>query len=105
MWYTVADIDPLMSTQAFVCANSLAHWNAVISCASFQIVHRTLAAMLGSLAALAALAVIGDVSCHSPNPWLTTQWNVSSKMFQDSGFRCFFHYFICHVHVFAQEPC
>ncbi len=27
-----------------------------------QIVHRTLAAMLGSLAALAALAVIGDVS-------------------------------------------
>lgn len=29
---------------------------------NFQIVHRTLAAMLGSLAALAALAVIGDVS-------------------------------------------
>lgn len=28
----------------------------------FQIVHRTLAAMLGSLAALAALAIIGDVS-------------------------------------------
>lgn len=28
---------------------------------TFQIVHRTLAAMLGSLAALAALAVIGDV--------------------------------------------
>lgn len=31
-------------------------------CVNFQIVHRTLAAMLGSLAALAALAVIGDVS-------------------------------------------
>lgn len=28
----------------------------------FQIVHRTLAAMLGSLAALAALAIVGDVS-------------------------------------------
>lgn len=28
----------------------------------FQIVHRTLAALLGSLAALAALAIIGDVS-------------------------------------------
>lgn len=37
--------------------------NTVVSCASFQIVHRALAAMLGSLAALAALAVIGDVSC------------------------------------------
>lgn len=81
---------PLTSTQAFVCANSLADRNAVISCASFQIVHRTLAAMLGSLAALAALAVIGDVSCHSPDPWLTTQWNVSSKTFRDSGFCCFF---------------
>lgn len=31
-------------------------------CLNFQIVHRTLAAMLGSLAALAALAIIGDVS-------------------------------------------
>ena len=30
----------------------------------FQVVHRTLAAMLGSLAALAALAVIGDVSLY-----------------------------------------
>lgn len=29
---------------------------------SFQIVHRALAAMLGSLVALAALAVMGDVS-------------------------------------------
>lgn len=34
----------------------------VLLAATFQIVHRTLAAMLGSLAALAALAIIGDVS-------------------------------------------
>lgn len=32
-----------------------------------QIVHRTLAAMLGSLAALAALAFIGDVSFRECN--------------------------------------
>lgn len=30
-----------------------------------QIVHRTLAAMLGSLAALAALAIVGEVSCQT----------------------------------------
>lgn len=36
----------------------LKYW--IFSC--FQIVHRTLAAMLGSLAALSALAIIGDVS-------------------------------------------
>ena len=38
--------------------------------ASPQIVHRTLAAMLGSLAALAALAIIGDVRllfCYKNN--------------------------------------
>lgn len=46
--------------------------NEIISCVPFQIVHRTLAAMLGSLAALAALAVIGDVSCNILNQWLTT---------------------------------
>uniref|UniRef100_A0A2K6TBP3 OCA2 melanosomal transmembrane protein n=1 Tax=Saimiri boliviensis boliviensis TaxID=39432 RepID=A0A2K6TBP3_SAIBB len=65
----VLNTDPLTSTQASVGANSLVDQHAVTSCASFQIVHRTLAAMLGSLAALAALAVIGDT-------------------FQDSGFHC-----------------
>lgn len=33
----------------------------ILFCLFLQIVHRTLAAMLGSLAALAALAFIGDV--------------------------------------------
>lgn len=40
------------------------HVNTCFLCLPFQIVHRTLAAMLGALAALAALAVVGDVSCH-----------------------------------------
>lgn len=35
---------------------------SVVNVLSFQIVHRTLAAMLGSLAALAALSIIGNVS-------------------------------------------
>ena len=46
--------------------------NKIISYVPFQIVHRTLAAMLGSLVALAALAVIGDVSCNILNQWLAT---------------------------------
>ncbi len=37
----------------------------LVNLLNFQIVHRTLAAMLGSLAALAALAIIGDVSICS----------------------------------------
>lgn len=40
------------------------HVNTRFWCLPFQIVHRTLAAMLGALAALAALAVVGDVSCY-----------------------------------------
>lgn len=45
----------------------------------FQIVHRTLAAMLGSLAALAVLAVIGDVSGNILSECLATQKNVRFK--------------------------
>lgn len=49
----------------------------LVNLLNFQIVHRTLAAMLGSLAALAALAVIGDVSLfYSSDDTLQHGWRV-----------------------------
>lgn len=51
-----------------------------------QIVHRTLAAMLGSLAALAALATVGEVSCqtvisaHIVSGYVTVNFHVCADM-------------------------
>lgn len=46
-----------------------------------QIVHRTLAAMLGSLAALAALAIVGEVSYQTVSAPFVSGCGVSYRKF------------------------
>lgn len=86
-----------MQTQAPVCLKSPADRRVFISSVSFQIVHRTLAAMLGSLAALAALAVTGDVSVTSPAaaspPGGSSEWETAQALGVGWSFHCFIDYF------------
>lgn len=66
-WETVKEIGCIIKQLLIFIYRSFPSFSGVkcilmVNLLIFQIVHRTLAAMLGSLAALAALAVIGDVS-------------------------------------------
>ena len=74
MWHSVAVLTDTYTDTGFGCLKFPGDGNTVISHLSFQIVHRTLAAMLGSLAALAVLAVTGEVSSGQ---------NVRSKSVQE----------------------